>query len=412
LRALQLTGLAGLIPAIERSEFQRERFRSAGLEPRDLRTFDALADVPPVRKSDLVAAGLDRLAAVPVGSRGVVGKATSGSTAEPFRFLLDRRSMDRGNAVRADIYEQLGAASGPAVELFDVPADRPGARGRPGHGTPGHDRRVIGYRLPVTEQVDLLTAIQPSVIYGNRSHLLLIADELVRRGAALPSLSVVVSSSETLTEADRTALTDALGPPVHDLYGLAEVEAVGWEPEPGRGYRVVSARVIVEVLRDGRPVGPGVTGEVVVTSIDNHVMPIVRYSSGDLATIPDRPDGAGRPPVAGPTLWLERIEGRRADCLVTSERALVSPWQASTSTFWGRAEVAAACRQWQIDQRRDLSVVVSVVPTDAGIPSQVSEQIIAFVREALGPVPVEVRVVAAVEHEPNGKFRAVRSAAG
>jgi phenylacetate-CoA ligase len=362
-----------------------------------------------VSKSDLMVAGVDSLAAVPATSKGVRYKATSGSTGQPFRFLLDHRSTDRGNAVRASIYRAMGASGGPAVELFDSPLDGASARGRRGHGTPGFERRVIGYRLPVAEQADLVTRLAPRVLYGNRSHLVLIAEELERRATRVPSLQLIVSSSETLSADDRRLLRDALGAAVHDVYGLAEVEAIGWEPVPSSGYRVVAPRVIVEVLRDGEPVAPGETGEVVVTSIDNHVMPFLRYRTGDLARLPERP----RPPgAATTTLWLERIEGRQVDCLRRTDGGLVSAWQASTSTFWGRPHIAAACRQWQIDQAGDLGIVVSVVPATGSLPEPVRADIESFLREAVGEVAVSVQPVSAVELEPNGKFRAVRSAAG
>ena len=303
----------------------------------------------------------------------------------------------------------MGVPGGPVVELFDSPLDGPGAHGARGHGSPGFDRHVIGYRLPVREQADLVTRLAPRVLYGNRSHLVLIAEELQRRQWSSP-LRLVVSSSETLADADRQLLGDALSAPVHDVYGLAEVSAVGWEPIPTEGYRVVAPHVIVEVLRNGEAAAPGETGEVVITSIDNHVMPLVRYATGDLAKVPGRP----RPPDAGATtLWLERIEGRSVDCLRRVDGGLVSAWQASTSTFWGRPHVADACRQWQIDQDADLDIVVSVVPgATQTLPAAVQADIEAFLREAVGAtITVTVRTVATVEFEPNGKFRAVRSRA-
>ncbi len=405
--ALQRRGLASLADALESSPFQRQRLRAAGLSTGDLSSFAALGALEPVTKSDLLAAGLERLASVPPSSRLARARATSGSSGEPFRFLDERRSLDRGNATRADVYERLGAGHGPVVELFDLPPDGPAARGRRGHGTPGLDRRTIGYRLPVREQAELVREIAPSVLYGNRSHLLLVAEELERSGPPVRSVRLVVSSSEMLTDADRGTLGEVFRAPVHDLYGLSEVQTIAWEPAPGSGYRVVAARVIVEVLRDGRPAAPGELGQVVVTSIDNHVMPFVRYATGDLARLPREPAPPG---ARTTTLRLDTIEGRRADGLVRADRTVVSPWQVATSTFWGRPEIAAACRRWQIDQHADLGVTVSVVPAGDTVPDAVAGEIERFVHDAVGTA-VTVRTVDHVEMEPNGKFRAVRSAA-
>lgn len=407
LRALQQRRLAALAGAIAATPFQRDRLRDAGMAPQDLRSFDALGALAPVTKSDLLAAGLDATAARPADHRSVRSKATSGSSGEPFRFLVDRHALDRGNAVRAEICERMTAPPGPLVELLDAPVDRPMARGRRAGATPGIDRRVIGYRLPVPDQVDLVTRIAPAVLRGNRSHLLLIAEELARRAGAVPSLGLVISSSEMLGDDDRRRLQDVFDAPVRDVYGLAEVEAVAWENAQGAGYEVVAPRVIVEVLSDGSPVAPGEVGEIVVTGLDNHVMPFVRYATGDLARLPDDPTG---PTAGSTTLRLGHVEGRRADSLVRADGTLVSPWQAGTSVFWGRPEIAGACRQWQIDQHEDRTVTVSVVPVNAELPTGVIRDIEHFVREAVG-APVTVRAVERVENDPNGKFRAVRSAA-
>ena len=187
-------------------------------------------------------------------------------------------------------------------------------------------------------------------------------------------------------------------------------QAVGWEPIPSAGYRVVAPRVIVEVLRDGEPVASGETGEIVVTSIDNHVMPFLRYATGDLARLPDRPRPAeagkhhtvagayrgssGRLPSAHRRRTRLGLAGQHLELLGPSARRRGLP--------------PVADRPGRRSRHRG-------VGRAGGDPtrcrSAVQADIEAFLREAVGEVAVTVRTVAAVELEPNGKFRAVRSAA-
>jgi phenylacetate-CoA ligase len=71
---------------------------------------------------------------------------------------------------------------------------------------------------------------------------------------------------------------------------------------------------------DGRPVTrPGELGEIVGTGFDNHVMPLIRYRTGDLAMWSAEPNTI-RPgfPV------VDRIEGRLQEFLVCKEQRLVS----------------------------------------------------------------------------------------
>jgi hypothetical protein len=122
------------------------------------------------------------------------------------------------------------------------------------------------------------------------------------------SLQLIVSSSEVLSSTDAMLLRRAFGAPVHDLYGLAEVSTVCFERSPGGGYETVDGRLIVEVLVDARPAEPGETGELVVTSLDNRVMPFIRYATGDLCTLSEKGERSGR---AG--MLIDRIQGRLVD---------------------------------------------------------------------------------------------------
>ena len=253
--------------------------------------------------------------------------------------------------------------------------------------------------------LDVIDALQPPVLYGNRFHHLVVAEWAVERhGRGASPVELAVSSSETLLDRDRETIAAALGARVHDLYGLAEVSAVAWECVPGEGYHVLEPRVVVDVEREGEPVAPGEEGEIVVTSFDNHAMPFIRYATGDEAVVGERPCPCGRP-----GLVLQRIAGRADDFLVDAGGRRVSPWKVATSGFWGRDDLRAALRQWQVEQHTDSSVEVRLVPAAPGPPTEVAEQVERFVSGALGGLPVQVRWVERIQPEPNGKFRPVKA---
>lgn len=191
---------------------------------------------------------------------------------------------------------------------------------------------------------------------------------------------------------------------------MAEFETIAWEEASGFGYQVLACRVLVEVLRYGQPAAPGEVGELTVTGFDNRIMPLLRYATGDLARVPDSAD---EPRLGVTSLTrIERIEGRRDDCLVTTDGRLVSPWQVSTSSFWGSPMIAAHVSQWQIEQDEHLDVTVTIVPVaGATVPDSTRNDIATFVQEALGMVRVAVAPNATVRRESNGKFRPVKSRA-
>lgn len=63
---------------------------------------------------------------------------------------------------------------------------------------------------------------------------------------------------------------------------------------------------------------PGVLGEIVGTGYDNQVMPFIRYRTGDMAILGDKP----HPLLPGYPV-VESIEGRRQEFLVCKDKRLI-----------------------------------------------------------------------------------------
>ncbi|MGH7486427.1 MAG: hypothetical protein ACREMY_12640, partial [bacterium] len=92
------------------------------------------------------------------------------------------------------------------------------------------------------------------------------------------------------------------------LYGSHEFNLLAWEC-PRRGlYHVCGEAVLLEVLRQGRPAGPGEEGEVVATALHSFAMPFVRYRLGDVVV-----QGPPRCECGWEGAVLQRIAGRVID---------------------------------------------------------------------------------------------------
>jgi phenylacetate-CoA ligase len=77
----------------------------------------------------------------------------------------------------------------------------------------------------------------------------------------------------------------------------------------------------VEILRtDGSVCGPGELGEIIVTSLINYAMPLIRYRIGDMGMWAKVPCSCGRN-------WplLKRISGRVTDVFTKKDGGIVSP---------------------------------------------------------------------------------------
>ena len=254
-------------------------------------------------------------------------------------------------------------------------------------------RRACSILEPIDKQYELLEATDPEVLHGPPS----VVHELAARARARrwrPSeLRRIFTSSEALDRGVRERIEDALGAPVIDHYGAAEA-FVGWECELRSGYHVNVRSVFVELLDDeAEPVAPGEIGRVVITTLDNAAMPLIRYAIGDMAIAADGPCACGRP---GPV--LREVLGRRIDLFQLNGR-LLSPWG-----LVARMREVEFVRQFQIVQTEGDAVRVVFSRRD-GLERVDPGAIAALAAEELGnDVRVETREVDHIERLASGKY--------
>jgi phenylacetate-CoA ligase len=268
----------------------------------------------------------------------------------------------------------------------------------PGERWFGGGRSYLSVFEPPRKHLDYYLRVRPHGIYAFPSYLIELAalwDETMR--CTVP-LQVVMTSAEWIHPATRRRIEQAFGAPIRDIYGLNEFKEIAWQCPAGIGYHVNMESVLVEITDDrGRAVPDGVPGEVVVTSLTNRAMPLIRYVTGDRAVrLP------GRCPCGRGLERLDHVEGRVADYLHVPELGLLSPYELTTAV-----ETHPEVAQYKIRHRTDgvLDVLLVLHPgTDGTIASSVRS---TLVRCVAGKLPVEVRQVPAIPRAPSGKARCV-----
>jgi len=150
------------------------------------------------------------------------------------------------------------------------------------------------------------------------SCLLSVADALDAAGTRREDLRLRygVLGAEPWTEAMRAQIERRLGMDAVDIYGLSEAIGPGVAcecREERNGLHVMEDHFLVEVVDpgSGRPLPDGETGELVVTSLTKEAFPVLRYRTGDLASLDRSPCSCGRTFVR-----MSRVKGRTDDMLI------------------------------------------------------------------------------------------------
>ncbi len=301
-----------------RSRFYRDLMKRSGLTPRDIRGVKDLRKLPLTSPSDLSTDPYAFLC-VPFDQIGAV-YTTAGTTGDPKMVFFTRDEIDRaielgGTMMRAG---GLGPGFGPgkAVQIMF-------AYGRPSWGAGYICQRMVekagGLPIPASnslepeEQLSLMEKFRPVAILGTTSYVFRVTEELVQRGVDLTKFGVhtIGLGAEAWPESVREYLEEKWGATVMDQYGLTEATfAVAAECGEQNGLHVNEIDLYLEVVdpETGEPVAPGEEGEIVFTTLSRRAMPLLRYRTGDVATmIP------GECECGSPTVRISRIRGRTDD---------------------------------------------------------------------------------------------------
>ncbi len=168
-------------------------------------------------------------------------------------------------------------------------------------------------------QVTLIRDLRPDVLTCTPSYAIRLGEALAEAGAGPAnglSLKAGIFGAEPWTEEMRVRLEDLLGIRALDIYGLSEVIGPGVAAEcvvAADGMHVNEDQFYVEALDPltGDPVPDGTPGELTFTTMTKEALPLLRYRTGDIASLRRGTCRCGRTLVK-----MSKVTGRKDDMLV------------------------------------------------------------------------------------------------
>jgi phenylacetate-CoA ligase len=393
LRRLQEAKLRAIVDHAWRTvPFHRERFQAAGIRPADVRAIADLAALPPTTKAELQAAGVEARTSSAYQPAELDTGLTSGSTGQPFPFARDPDAMRLRKALFLRALAAIGYRPGDRVLLLDAP--------RENLPPPWLRWHYVRPTVPVEDQLKALQELRPAILYASRPTTLGLLARFARgTGAPLHRPRALVTTGETLGPSLRDYLQASFAAPVFDVYGAVETGTIAWECRAHRGLHVAEDALILEFL----PSAHGEVQRLVLTSLENRGMPLIRYDIGDLGA----PLEDGSCACGSRFRRIERVEGRLVDCLRLPDGRLVPP---------NRLEHAVrrieGVERFQVVQERPDSVLLRLHGQGGPLATERAERALADLVGA--DVRVQAQWEASLDPPPGQKFRLVerRAAAG
>ena len=337
---------------------------------------------------------------------GPIRYNTGGSSGEPLIFYFDKRRQAFDKAARMRSHEWFGVRPGDReAYLWGSPVEL-SKQDRLKNLRDALTNEMLLSAFDLSEKsvglfVERLRRFRPRCIFGYPSSIALLCEMAGRAGHRLSDIGVqvVFSTAEVLYDHQKAVISKAFGGvPVANGYGSREGGFIAHECPAGRMH-VTDENVIVEFLKDGRPAAPGEDGEIVVTHLDNHAMPFIRYRTGDIGRPSDEVCPCGRGLAV-----MEVVKGRTTDFIVTPD----GRWMHGLALIYAVRDVPGV-RQFQI--RQDAPDVVRVLlACDGTFPADGERTIRDGLARRLGDgIGVQVERVSEIPPERSGKFRYVIS---
>lgn len=329
-------------------------------------------------------------------------RATSGSTGTPFQFFKDRHATGYMEAVQNQAFQWHGIAVGtPQGRFWGMPA---GKQGKLASLKDFLKNRIRFSAFDLSDRnkehfLNELGRFRPGYLYGYPSLMLefgrSIGRERLQRSGI--SLNAVIGTGEYVSDDEKHELSSLFGAPFAGEYGCTETGLIGFDCQYGNMH-LMAANILIEVVgSDGRPLGIGQEGEIVVTELNAGYFPFLRYQLGDRGCLVKEQCRCGR------SLPLIKIlAGRRDDFILTPEGNKVYDAILAYTLKEGIVQFQAV--QEQLDYLRVMVCVNNQF-------TQFHEnKYVAELREALGPsMRIEIQRVENIPRQNSGKLRYFRS---
>jgi len=330
-------------------------------------------------------------------------KTTGGTTGAPFSFLVNSESEQWRTAISRRGYSWAGCVPGRrqvhlwSSDVIALPLFKRIKRSLHRHLM--NQYYISSFKMlrpnDLDDVLDKLNKYRPEcmVVYPSSAEML--AKHILHTGREIRKKVVsIIGGGEAVFPWQREIIEKVFGCPLFETYGNREFMLIASECEEHSGLHISAENMMVEIVKDGRCVSQGETGEILVTDLHNYAQPFIRYRTGDISSWAE-----GDCPCKRNLPRLNKVEGRELDVIYApGGRSL-------TGHFLPHfLQDIAAIRRFQVVQDRPDHVEIRVV-LNHSLAERDRSFIVSQVEEILPGMKVEIREVNELERTASGKIR-------
>ena len=316
LEKLQLERIKSTLTVASNAPYYKDQFQKHNISPDAIMCLDDFRKLPFTTKADmranypfgLLAGNLDDAVRI---------HSSSGTTGNPTVIIHSQHDLDSwANLVARCLYmvglrkkDVFQNSSGYGMFTgglgFQYGAERLGALTVP--AAAGNSKR----------QIKFITDFKTTALHAIPSYAIRLAEVFQEEGIdpTESSLKTLIIGAEPHTDEQRRKIERMLGVKAYNCFGMTEMNGPGvaFECLEQNGMHIWEDCYLVEIINPEtlQPVPDGEIGELVLTTLDRNMMPLIRYRTRDLTRIIP-----GECPCGRTHRRIDRIKGRSDDMFI------------------------------------------------------------------------------------------------
>ena len=269
--------------------YYKELLDSTGNITDDLPDLNIFTQLPALTKK-IIREQNEKLYSSDMDSRGTYNNTSGGSTGEPVKFIQDKQ-YDQWNTANKLYFNQiLGKLPGdPEIKFWGSDRDII-------QGSLGTKENIINYiynrkffnsynisSSELDKLISLNNKFKPAAYWAYMEAAIELAKYLSKTGKTFTPPKFIVSTIAPLTESNKNIIEHGMKCRVYNQYGSREVGAIACQDRNQDCLYSFPWTHYIEIVDDNnKPLPPGQPGKILITTLQNYSMPLIRYEIGDV----------------------------------------------------------------------------------------------------------------------------------
>lgn len=387
-----------LVHAYENTGYYKKLFSQIGIKPVDIKSLNDLTKIPFLTKDIVNRNFKDVIVPNLISNRGVIHQ-TSGTTGEKFRFYNDKQAMLNSavlgsiinNWIGIDIGDKVLAIWGSRSDVLEMNSLK--------NRIKSHVRSIkllSGNNLNeenLFNYYNIIEKYNPKLISGYPSTLEVFSDFLMKHNFRLEPKSIR-TEGELLIDFTRNKISKAFNTSVYNYYSSRDITSIAHECRIFKNLHILSPNVILEVVDENGEIVFDKDGDIVLTHLNNFVMPFIRYKIGDKGILTKKQCECG---ISWPL--LTEVNGRRFEIIKFPNGNSVQ------GVFWPYLfKRQDGIKKFRVI-KRDSKIDIYYIP-EKGLKKEFLEKIEEAIKKIGGKdVEISFNEVNEIPTEENGKYK-------